>query len=247
MKGVSLCCLSCRKRRSALLTPRFQTNVLIKDGATPQACISDFGFSTFTPTASFAMPASADEEKGTWTHMAPELLFPKKFGLRDGRVSKQADVYAFGMVVYEVLTGCPPFGKEGRRFAEVTLRIIKGERPNKPENTQDTGFGGGTWKLVEKCWNGNRDKRPTVEDICNHFRHVARTSTVLPPGSIKLVREADAPTTSRSSGSEPDHRSRDFRKCLSRPMYIGLVLTSCYTDSRIIRPPSIKHKQSSAG
>ncbi|KAF9641818.1 kinase-like protein, partial [Thelephora ganbajun] len=85
------------------------TNILIKNGATPQACISDFGFSTLTPTMSFVMPASMDECKGTWSHMAPELLHPEKFGLRDGRVSKQADIYAFGMVVYEVLTGRFPF------------------------------------------------------------------------------------------------------------------------------------------
>ena len=179
--------------------------------------------------------------------MAPELLLPEKFGLRDGRVSKQADVYAFGMVVYEVLTGCPPFGKEGRRFAVITLCIIEGKRPSKPENTEDTRFGRGTWELVQQCWNGNRDKRPTVEDICNHFQRVARTSTALPPGSIRLVREADAPTASRSSGSEPDHRPGDFRKCLSQPMCIGLVLTSHHTDSRIIRPSSNKHKQSSTG
>ena len=121
--------------------------------------------------------------------MAPELLLPTKFGLCNTRVSKQADVYAFGMVVYEVLTGCPPFGKEGRRSAEVTMRVIEGKRPSKPENAEDTGFDGGTWKLVQQCWNGNRDKRPTVEDICNHFQRVARTSTVLPPGSIRLVRE----------------------------------------------------------
>ena len=229
MKGVSPRCPSLPPPAEAkvdFVTPRFQRDVLIKGGATPQACISDFGSSTLTPAASFAIPASTNENRGTYfVHIAPELLLPEKFGLRDGQVSKQADVYAFGMVVYEVLTGCCPFGDDCR-WLEVTWRIIEGMRPSKPENTEDTRFGRGTWELVQQCWDGNRDKRPTVEDICNHFRRVARTSTVIPPGSISLGRGTDAPTLSRSSGSEPDHRSGDFRKCLSRSMCTGLVLTA---------------------
>ena len=144
------------------------------------------------------MPVSADENKGTWTHIAPELLYPEKFGLRDGRVSKQADIYAFGMVVYEVLTGCAPFGREGRRIAELIMRVVEGARPSKPEGAEDAGFGRGTWELVNQCWDGDRDGRPIVEDVYKHFQRVARTSTVIPPGPV---------TKPSGFGSEPDHNS----------------------------------------
>ena len=157
------------------------------------------------------MPISVDENKGTWSHMAPELLVPEKFGL-DGRVSKQADVYAFGMVVYEVLTGRIPFAGEGRGIAEIVLRVMEGRRPIKPENAEDIGFGRGTWKLVERCWDENRDRRPTVEGISKHFKRVARTSQVVPPGSATFTRvvEVEHPTT-----PEPDSRSAgNFGKCL---------------------------------
>ena len=149
------------------------------------------------------MPTSADECKGTWSHMAPELIVPHKFGLPDGRVSKQADIYAFGMVVYEVLTGRPPFGTGGRRQAEIMLRVTEGERPGRPERAGEIGFGEGTWELVQRCWNPGRDERPTAKRILEHFRRVARTTTVVPPGPTISAREAEHVTASESfSGSE---------------------------------------------
>jgi len=36
--------------------------------------------------------------------MAPELLVPPKFGLDMCTPSKEADIYAMGMVIYEVRT-----------------------------------------------------------------------------------------------------------------------------------------------
>jgi serine/threonine protein kinase len=40
---------------------------------------------------------------GNTEWMAPELLSPEKYGLDRRIASKEADIYAFGMVVYEVL------------------------------------------------------------------------------------------------------------------------------------------------
>lgn len=57
--------------------------------------------------------------------MPPELLFPEKFGLRACEVSKQTYIYAFGMAIYEVLTGRPPpFGVEKCQHPEIILRAL---------------------------------------------------------------------------------------------------------------------------
>lgn len=53
--------------------------------------------------------------------MTPELL-PAKFGLSKEIPSKEADVYAFGMTVYQVLTGKWPFFP--RRETEVMLAVV---------------------------------------------------------------------------------------------------------------------------
>jgi len=157
---------------------------------------------------SFTVSATGDGCKGmALSHMAPELLYPEKFGLRSCKVSKQADIYAFGMVIYEVLTGRPPFGAEKRRHPEIILRVLDGKRPRKPENAGDIGFGGGTWELVQRCWRRDRGGRPTVEKISKHFQHVERASSIVPPGPTIPVCEA---------ASEPDGSSRDYGRCLLR-------------------------------
>jgi len=143
--------------------------------------------------------------------MAPELLHPQMFGLKEARISKETDIYAFGIVVYEVLTGCPPFGAGGRRQAEIMFRVIEGQRPSKPERAMDIGFGGGTWDLTQQCWNQDRGKRPTVDKIRKHFHHVAGTSKVIPPGPTVSRREPARTTTSGPDTSV----SGNFSQCLS--------------------------------
>jgi hypothetical protein len=41
-------------------------------------------------------------EGGTITFMAPELLAPSKFGLKDAIPAKEGDIYAFGLVILQV-------------------------------------------------------------------------------------------------------------------------------------------------
>ena len=132
--------------------------------------------------------------------MAPELLYPAKFGLRSCRVSKQADVYAFGMVIYEVLTGRPPFQRT--RHPEVVLIVMEGKRPRKPEKAADIGFGGGTWELVQQCWDEERGERPTVEQVSEHLQRVAGNSSIIPPGpTTPAYSETGASAASVSVGA----------------------------------------------
>ena len=146
--------------------------------------------------------------------MAPELLYPTKFGLRTCRVTKQADIYAFGIVVYEVLTGRPPFGE--RRQHEIMVLAVEGKRPRKPENAGSIGFGRGTWELVQQCWDQEREERPTVEQVSEHFQKVAANSSIVPPGpTTPAYSEAEAPTASISVGA-----SESFSQCFLQLMYL---------------------------
>ena len=43
---------------------------------------------------------------GTTPFMAPELLAPSRFGLDKCKPSKEADVYAMGVVIYQVRVTC---------------------------------------------------------------------------------------------------------------------------------------------
>ena len=48
------------------------------------------------------LSCSAQAEGGTMTFMSPKLLVPEEFGKKDASPTPQADVYAFGLVIYQV-------------------------------------------------------------------------------------------------------------------------------------------------
>ena len=99
--------------------------------------------------------------------MAPELLLPADFGLDKGIPSKEADVYALGMTVYQVLTDKWPFFP--RREAEVIHAVISGERPPKPENGEEIGMTEVLWDLLRGCWKEDRTARPTIAEVVKRF------------------------------------------------------------------------------
>lgn len=64
-----------------------------------RAVIADFGLVVVLETPLSTMATSV---AGTARWMAPELLVPEGHELDQGNPSKKSDVYAFGMVIYEV-------------------------------------------------------------------------------------------------------------------------------------------------
>ena len=125
--------------------------------------LADFGSTRITTTP----VEMSSKEQGTASFTAPELLFPTDFGLKKGVPSKEADIYALGMTVYQVLTGkCPFFPM---REAEVTHAVALGERPRKPENAESIGMTGVVWDLLRECWKENRTTRPTIVEVLKGF------------------------------------------------------------------------------
>ena len=139
---------------------RSQPNILISDSTPPRAIIADFG-----SACPLATPAGIPDEgeEGAPSFMAPELFLPTKFGLERGRPSKEADVYALGMTMYQVLTGKPPF--RPTRKAAIIRAVISGERPAKPEDAEEIGMTEVVWNLLRECWREDRMTRPNISDI----------------------------------------------------------------------------------
>ena len=160
---------------------RSQCNILITGETPPRACLADFGLSISIPSAAGGWSTSTTG--GTWFYMAPELLIPGKFGLTDSRPTQPADIYAMGMVIYEVLTGFNPFYDLNLVPAAVVTCVLAGKRPTKPSNAEGIGFGSGTWDLVQECWKTQPTKRPTTERVLQHLEHVSSSSAAVPPTS----------------------------------------------------------------
>ena len=136
---------------------------------------------------------------GTFGYMAPELFSEAPVP------SKEADMYAFGMVIYEVITGVRPFGQ--RRMQELLLLNSGGVKPDRPEEPVAIGFGQGTWEFAERCWDENPERRPTAREASEHFESVSRTSTIVNPGPTIRDNEADG------APSRPDSGSRGYSEC----------------------------------
>ena len=86
--------------RSSNVDP--QANILITAHDPVRACLADFGFMTIVYDEADGPDGTSALCGGTMHFMAPELLSPNKFGKAKCQVSKEADIYAFGMVILQV-------------------------------------------------------------------------------------------------------------------------------------------------
>jgi len=68
----------------------------------PRACLADFGFMDMVNDTKQPMSCSAQLEGGTMAFMSPELLVPSRFGIDHSLPTPEADVYAFGLVIFQV-------------------------------------------------------------------------------------------------------------------------------------------------
>ena len=109
--------------------------------------------------------------------MAPELLNPTGFGLKDSAPTKKCDIYAFGMVMYQVrrpcstphivtngsmqiTTGRLPF--PGVRDGMVIYNVAAGERPVRPLDPNEW-ISDAVWDLISRCWSSSLISRPDVK------------------------------------------------------------------------------------
>ena len=202
-----------------------QPNILISNESPPRACIADFGLCSISPSRSFG--PSRTIAGGTFGYMAPELFN------EGARASKEGDMYAFGMLVYEVITGARPF-EHHRVFALPTL-TVQGSRPPRPEDPAAIGFGQGTWDFVERCWNENPKLRPSATEALDHFRRAAKTSTDVDPGPTVPIREPAHP--------KPESSSINLCECNGPSVSFLTALQPSYFPARlrVARADSNKH------
>ena len=90
--------------------------------------------------------------------MSPERIVPQEFGLEDSHPTESSDCYSLGMVIYETISGNPPFHKHADMA--VFLKISKGEHP--PRGVE---FTESLWRTLETCWAFQPKNRPRIEDV----------------------------------------------------------------------------------
>jgi serine/threonine protein kinase len=136
-----------------------------------RALISDFGLTRFESKDS---PGTGDT--GTYAYAAPEQLDENSIP------TIKLDVFAFGLVVYEIMGSVPVFG-EGEYLLGVVKRLRSGILPDIPVK-----FGGLMRTLIPRCWSYDPPSRPSFNDI---FRDLESAGfAILPRADGAVIRDA---------------------------------------------------------
>ncbi|GAB4838208.1 hypothetical protein Ancab_027738 [Ancistrocladus abbreviatus] len=105
--------------------------------------------------------------RGTLPWMAPELLSGKS-----NMVTEKIDVYSFGIVMWELLTGDEP-------YAEMHCASIIGGIVNNTLRPQIPTWCDPEWKpLMETCWASDPAERPSFSEISQKLRNMAAAMNV---------------------------------------------------------------------
>jgi len=88
----------------------------------------------------------------------------------------------FFLKICQVLTGEQPFS--GFKTTELAARVSSGFRPDKPANAEAIGISESLWKLIQKCWDNERTKRPQIQEVVGGVADSAANWHVLTPPSV---------------------------------------------------------------
>ncbi|CAI2180783.1 15819_t:CDS:2 [Funneliformis geosporum] len=102
-----------------------------------------------------ATEAEDNEIYGIIPYMAPEILQGQKY-------ASASDIYGFGMIMWECMTGRRPFWDRAHD-TDLIIDICDGLRPPIDDTVAPKDY----IKLMKVCWDSDIRKRPTASDIKN--------------------------------------------------------------------------------
>jgi hypothetical protein len=199
--------------------------------------ICDFGFSRYATEDS-----QMTQNLGTPHWMAPEVL------ARNANYTSKVDVYAYGIVLWELATGLTPY--QGMDANAIVNNVQAYDiRPAMPADITP-----GVRDLMTACWDRNPDLRPTFDEIVRRFesekigyagynrdeflRYVKASATT---GEL-LVREIER-VVRRVLGSELtlSQATASFRSTGIPPDLLEMVWTSLVNVLDRFSPEDVAH------
>ncbi|RHZ78538.1 hypothetical protein Glove_162g65 [Diversispora epigaea] len=165
--------------------------------------------SSFITDLGLSKPAdeiSKDGEQkvfGVIPYIAPEVLSG------DGNYSKASDIYSFAMIMFEILTGIPPFYNIPHD-RDLALKICNGYRPEIPSNIAIPQL---MVDMMKRCWDAKPEQRPTAKELVIDFdnytdniRYWVKESEIWKQieecGGLNLTNQADNNNANSSTSYE---------------------------------------------
>jgi len=110
------------------------------------AKVADFGLSKII----------REDETYSYTHGAAAYMSPEV--IKGSKCTTEADVFSYGVVLYELVTGLPPY-PEGNTIYQWVNSVAAGSRLTFPHDIDDC------WsELITKCWDQTPSKRPKFSE-----------------------------------------------------------------------------------
>ena len=197
------------KKPSILHRDLKSLNILVsKEDDQLRASLTDFGLSEVKQETATTTKIGAQNSSGTLLWMAPELL-------RGRSCSKASDIYAYGMVLWELVTRKQPF--KGVHSGAIRGLIKDGdldclEIP--------TGTPLEISNLIKQCWNLKSNLRPSAQQILDKLNEGQSTLDSMP--SAKLLKtslveafKSQSAKLTDSNSSIGMHTSRKIKKKLT--------------------------------
>ncbi|KAF9159145.1 hypothetical protein DFQ26_006859 [Actinomortierella ambigua] len=131
------------------------TNVLLTKHM--EAKLADFGLAQVrsTVSSSMSMSSAGGGLAGTLRWLAPEL-----FEVEKPVYSTKTDIYALGMVMWEMAANCTQPFKDQDDGQLITMHVKSGHRERIPDDTPPMYR-----EYIERCWHHDRDQRPDAREV----------------------------------------------------------------------------------
>uniref|UniRef100_U9UTI0 Protein kinase domain-containing protein n=1 Tax=Rhizophagus irregularis (strain DAOM 181602 / DAOM 197198 / MUCL 43194) TaxID=747089 RepID=U9UTI0_RHIID len=181
-------------------------NILMNDTNT---CITDMGL---------CRPAGASDKTaiyGVLPYIAPEVLRGKNY-------TEASDIYSFGIIMYEIISGLRPYNDVGHD-ENLTISICQGLRPTFNIKVPQL-----IKYLIDECLNANPSDRPTAEEIksilCTWWGEIDdnMNNPSIQSELIRQIREAEKINNDNFSNLSTSGRASD--SCINSstsPIYIS--------------------------
>jgi len=124
-------------------------NLLVDSNLTVK--VTDFGFAENLKSDRYLLDKKGP--KGTALYMAPEVMRQEEF-------NEKADVYSFGLILYELVSGEELFPQYEELDPFFQAICIDHERPTPPPHTPLS-----VSTLMKRCWSPDPAHRPSFEEI----------------------------------------------------------------------------------
>ncbi|GIF17803.1 serine/threonine-protein kinase [Actinoplanes tereljensis] len=138
-------------------------NILLRvEGGRLDTRLTDFGVARILNTPSMTTPNAV---VGTPHYMAPEAF-------HGSTASPATDVYALGVLLYELVSGRPPYDSDS--IPDLMRRHMEGQRERRP------GMPDAVWDLVDDCMASKPRLRPSAAEMVVALSDAARECEGVP-------------------------------------------------------------------